>query len=410
MPTEIRNPTIAGLNLFRPKTLSNQVGLSPKAQTLYGWFAGLIAFTVPWSDMVELPYSVQFTRPMVILAVISWLLSWRSGNAVRPANLPIYAMSFLVLLVPFHFLFADDPERTGRRLLSYIGLFLMTFFIYQAIRTWEMYTLLLRSFIAGCCIPLGGLAWNFMNGVVQGDGRYTAAGFDPNDLAGQLALSIPTAAYLAINLPKRGIWFWMYLPLAVAGILLTASRSGLLILLLACIYPLLGLIRRTKNNKIGILGSLVCAGLGVYSLSSNISFHRLGTFGDEISRGDMNGRGTVWNNGMELFWENPVFGIGAGSFSGTVGGGIRMAAHNTYLEILVEHGAIGLTVFLMILVGLILRIRRYPLDERLLWWVTLGCWMILVTTLSWENREITWLLWGLCISFVARVQQQGMSR
>ncbi len=410
MPAEIDNTSMVGWNLFRPEALSNQIGLSPRAQTLYGWFAGFIAFSVPWSDMVDLPYSVQFTRPLVILAVFSWLLSWRSGNVVRPANFPIYAMSLFVILVPCHFLFADDPERTGRRLLSYIGLFLMTFFIYQAVRTWEMYTLVLRSFIAGCCIPLVGLAWNFMNGVAQGDGRFTATGFDPNDLAGQLALSIPTAAYLAINLPKRGIWFWLYLPLAVAGVLLTASRSGLVILLLACIYPLLGLIRRTKNSKIGILGSLVCAGLGVYSLSSDISFHRLGTLGDEISRRDMNGRGTVWNNGLDLFWQNPILGIGAGSFSGTVGGGIRMAAHNTYLEILVEHGAIGLTVFLTILAGLILKTKRYPLDERLLWWITLGCWMILVATLSWENREITWLIWGLCISFVDRVPKQRIIR
>ena len=124
----------------------------------------------------------------------------------------------------------------------------------------------------------------------------------------------------------------------------------------------------------------------------------------------MNGRGTVWNNGLDLFWQNPILGIGAGSFSGTVGGGIRMAAHNTYLEILVEHGAIGLTVFLTILAGLILKTKRYPLDERLLWWITLGCWMILVATLSWENREITWLIWGLCISFVDRVPKQRIIR
>ena len=119
----------------------------------------------------------------------------------------------------------------------------------------------------------------------------------------------------------------------------------------------------------------------------------------------MNGRGTIWKSGLAVFWEHPIAGIGAGAFGGTVSA--RTAAHNTYLEVLVEHGIIGLLVFLAILLGLFARTRHFPPDERLLWRVILGSWMILAMTLSWENREITWLLWALCSSPVARCEERG---
>jgi O-antigen ligase len=352
--------------------------------------------------MVLLPYQVQFTRPLIALAILSLLFSWRADNAVRRVGFPTFGMMLFVLLVPGHFLTADDPERTGRRLLSYVGLFLMALFFQQTIRSWETYCSVLRSFIAGCCVTLGGLVWNLLTGVLQGDGRYSAPGFDPNDLAGQIALSIPIASYLAFNVASGAIWFRLYLPLAVVGVLLTASRAGLVVLLLASTYPALCLFRRTRRGKLGILIAALCTACAIYCLSTNISFHRLATMGEELSRGDMNGRGTVWNNGLQLFWDNPVFGIGAGGFAGSVSGNLRMAAHNTYLEVLVEHGVIGLLVFLAIVFGLLWRTRRFPPEERLLWRVIIGSWMVLVMTLSWENREYTWLIWTLCSSYVAR--------
>jgi len=174
-----------------------------------------------------------------------------------------------------------------------------------------------------------------------------------------------------------------------------------LILVLVSIHPALCLIRRTKRGKLGILIAGACTAWAVYYVAPNISFHRLATMGEEIARGDMNGRGAIWNNAMNLFWENPVFGIGAGAFAGAVSGRFNTVAHNTYIGVLVEHGMVGLAIFLAIVIGLLVRTRRYPPDERLLWRVVIGSWMVLITSLSWENREFTWLIWGLCSSSVA---------
>lgn len=371
-----------------------------RAGTVFAAMAGFYAFAVPWSDMLLLPYQVQFSRPLAIIAALCLLFSWRAGNTLRQPGFAVGAMALFITLVPLHLLTSSDPERTARRLLSYLGLFLMTLFIQQCVRTRKAHLSVLGYYIAGCCVLLANLGWNVFQGNVQGDGRYAASNVDPNDLAGQIALSIPVASYLAFTLHRRAIWFRLYLPLAVVGILLTASRAGLVAMIIALLYPLFFLARRMRRGKLPLLLAILLTAWAVNYLAPNISFHRLATLGDQISRGDMNGRGAVWANGLALYWDNPVFGLGAGGFSGAVGGGIRMAAHNTYLEVLVEHGAVGLSLFLAIVLGLLFRARRYPLEERLLWWTVLGAWMVLIVTLSWENREYTWLVWGLCLSFV----------
>lgn len=374
--------------------------MSNRANAVYGWMAGVYAFAVPWSDMVLLPYQVQFSRPLAILAALCLMLSWRAGNTLRRTGFPLGAMALFITLVPLHLLSASDPERAARRLLSYLGLFLMTLFIQQCVRTRKAHLSVLGFYIAGCCVLLANLGWNVVSGNVQGDGRYAASNVDPNDLAGQIALSIPIASYLAFTLSRRAFWFRLYLPFAVVGILLTASRAGLVAMIIASLYPLIFFMRRMRRGKLSLAAAILVTALAVDYLAPNISFHRLATLGDQISRGDMNGRGAVWANGLALYWDNPMFGIGAGGFSGAVGGGSRIAAHNTYLEVLVEHGAVGLALFLSIVFGLFFRARRFPVEERLLWWTVLAAWMVLILTLSWENREYTWLIWGLCLSFV----------
>ncbi|HEU0120889.1 MAG TPA: O-antigen ligase family protein [Bryobacteraceae bacterium] len=385
---------------FSPSRSQPESNLTERANSIYGGLAGLYAFCVPWSDMVLLPYQVQFSRPLAVLAMLCLLLSWRAGNTLRRTGFPVGAMALFILLIPIHLLSATDPERTGRRLLSYLGLFFMTLFIQQCVRSWSAHLLVLRRYIGGCAILLANLGWSVLSGNVQGDGRYTGYGFDPNDLAGQVALSIPVAAYLAFNLRRGAFWYWCYLPVAVLGILMTASRAGLVVLSFVSLYVIASLLRRARRSKWGLIGALLVTGWAIHAFAPHISFHRLATLSDEVSRGDMNGRGAVWINGLQLYWDNPVFGVGAGGFSGSVRGGSRIAAHNTYLEILVEHGAVGLALFLLIVSSLFFIVRRYPLEERLLWWVVLSAWMILILTLSWENREYTWLVWGLCASYV----------
>ena len=394
--------------LFSPPQLAPvHARAAHETRDVCAWSAAFLCFAIPWSDVFLLPYHVQFTRPLSVLALLVWMFSARIGNRARRMGGAILAMFLFVAFVPVNFLFTEDPERTSRRVLSYYGLFLLAIFLRQAVQSWQTYQFLLKALVAGCAVSLAGVTYSFLRGLDLGDGRYSAPRMDPNDLAGQLAFSIPVATYLLFRRTKGSMLLLAYLPLAVTGILLTASRAGMVVLALVVLYPLSALMRLSFRVRATVVVAVVASSLAVMSVAPGISFSRLRTTNDEINRLDMNGRGAILTAGMELFWQNPVLGVGAGAFSSAVNGGSRIAAHDTYLEVLVEHGALGLFLFAAVSLTLAAVVRSYAAEDRKMWFFVLAALTVMSFTLSWENREMTWLLWGLCASYVPPPARNG---
>ncbi|MFJ6207633.1 O-antigen ligase family protein [Lysinibacillus sp. NPDC092081] len=79
---------------------------------------------------------------------------------------------------------------------------------------------------------------------------------------------------------------------------------------------------------------------------------------ESVSKDGGSGRIEIWNNGLSLFLNNPVQGIGIYNFrdysADFFGQGIYM--HNTFLEILVESGVIGSVLFFVFWALLFFRI------------------------------------------------------
>lgn len=356
-----------------------------------------LVFTVPWGDMVLLPYQVQFSRLITVLTVAAWLLSVCKKNLFRPPLFVHAVMFAFVAWAGMSVLWTANPEHSARRLLSYTQLFMDTWLVYQFASTQLQHQRLLQAFVLGAYAAIGGLGYNALSGKVQGDGRYTAPGFDPNDLAATLALGIPLAWYLALTSRKR-LWLnRLYLPCSITGVLLTASRSGFVVLALAMVFPLLTWPKVSARNKISLLALVLASAFGVFQFGESISFQRLSTITEQFSKGDLNGRVDIWQSGYAVFEKYSLMGVGAGAFSSSMeGNGIPVAAHNTFLEILVEHGPVGLLGFLTVVFCLFRKAWFSPMLESRMWTVLLVAWLAAVSVLSWGNREITWLLWGLC--------------
>jgi O-antigen ligase len=374
--------------------------LSPTSFAVSGitgrWLALLLTFCIPWGDMITIA-DLSFSRWLTLPLVLAWTAAlWRSP--VRKAQSSHVLMMAFIAWAMVGVLVTLDLDRSVRRVFSYCQLFLQTWMIYQYTRGRRDWHNILQAFLLGSWIPIIGVLNSWRVGYVLGDGRYTASGFDPNDLAATLALGLPIAWY---QISRFNHWRWLnalFIPGAVASILLTASRGGLVVLAIGGLFPLWAMRKLPLKRKVGLVCVLVLIGGAVLNMRDEISFHRLATLGPQLAARDLNGRFEAWVRGFDVLIENPLTGVGPGSFSAAVasGGGTKVAAHNTFLEVAAEHGVIGFALFASVIGVMLVRAQKLASLERGLLTTLLCIWAVASSALSWENREITWLVWAFC--------------
>jgi O-antigen ligase len=161
--------------------------------------------------------------------------------------------------------------------------------------------------------------------------QYVGIFNDPNDLGLLFAACLPMAVFLG----RRGagmtrpLWLGCAM-LLLYGIVLTNSRGALLaVLIIAGCYVWY----RKGMVVAGILGVL---GLAAMKLVSS----RM----DELDAGEESAAGRVdaWYAGLEMFRDNPAFGVGAGNFTEYN----ELTAHNSFVLVLAETGFVGFVTWL----------------------------------------------------------------
>jgi O-antigen ligase len=104
-----------------------------------------------------------------------------------------------------------------------------------------------------------------------------------------------------------------------------------------------------------------------------------------------------------VFRDNALFGVGSGAFGTSVRNllDIPYVSHNLFLSVLVELGAIGALIAFALLFCSVYSTFRLPQQERRLWIVLLLSWAVGVSSLTWEYRKPTWILFGLLAAHIA---------
>ena len=197
---------------------------------------------------------------------------------------------------------------------------------------------------------------------------------NPNDLAINIAISFPLC--LAFMLQARGIkkavWGVGLLFMCV-GVVLTASRSGLLALIIAIMISVWEYGVKGKRRQL-VVSAIVATvlGLGVAMTSSHyrarVESIFLGNVEDSGDKGSLQARRQLLEKSAMVALTHPLVGVGPGCFP-LVDKGWHVA-HNAYTELAAEAGIPALVLFLMAIaaafknIGLIRKSQYYAEDPE----------------------------------------------
>ncbi len=229
---------------------------------------------------------------------------------------------------------------------------------------WAMLVAVLASMIPG---------WGTISRYRQGIGlvegyRGTWIGLlaNPNQLAMVMAVTVPWTVFLQkkVSLFLRP-FLVIALGLEVGAIVATHSRGGMLGLAAAMTATAFLSVRKGRA-----LGMLAAAGVAVVILAPQTFWARAQTIEAYNQDASALGRIQSWRTGLTALRDSPLLGVGANNYVLTwdvyAHRNVReksYAAHNMWMEVLVELGLIGITLFaimfVLILRGL-WRARRDP--------------------------------------------------
>ncbi len=295
-----------------------------------------------------------------------------------------------------------------RSSLTYVQLGVMVALIWQLCRTKEQHLVLLQAYVLGAYVLAGSTVYGFLTNPfvansMQSMERYTGIGSNPNGIASVTALGLSIAWYL--SLVQRNAFLRLvnlvYVPVAVFGIVLTASRGGTAIALLSlAIIPLT--FRYTNNSrKIIVAVALVFMGVAIVRLIPPANFARIAETSSELTEGNVSNRSQIWRAGLEAYSERPILGVGVGNFRAATTPilGYSIPAHNAYVLILTEMGIVGILLFLLVFVVTLLPLLRLDFPERPFYLIL---WLAIVVTIFPSNDEDAQVIWALLAIMTTR--------
>jgi len=369
-------------------------------RTLAFWLSLVLIFVIAWENMVLFAGLGTVSRATGLLVAAFWVVTVVVTGRFRKPH-PFHVMVYLFVLWNVVSVFwSVNVDETVTSIKTYFQLAVMVFVL------WDLYTSPaalkagLQAYVLGAYVSVVSTVANYLAGSETTHLRYAASGFNANDIGLILALGIPVAWHLAVsegNSEKAHglrVVNYAYVPAALLAILLTASRGALIAALPALLFVVGSLTRLDPFQRALILVALVAALFALQPLVPQSSLQRLATTGISIAEGDVGDRAQIWREGIAVFLEHPLLGTGSGTFKAAVSG---IAAHNSFLPVLVEVGIIGFILFVIILATIIYQAMRQPKWDSRLWLAILLVWTIGASALTWERRKPTWLFLSLAI-------------
>lgn len=301
---------------------------------------------------------------MLCLLVILFLWRQRRYIAHPINNSIIFFLIVLVVSSVLSFSWTDAYKAT----FDYFKLVVFYFVILLTIRDERQLKLFIIAYLAVMFLYVGKSAWEFFlhdrytwrMGIKRLGGIDTSYG-DPNAFAASIAYSLPflwAMLKYKVRNPLVRKMLWTYGIVAGVSIVFTGSRSGMVTTLLFFMLVLFGTSR--KITGVTLLLVLLAFVWNFMPLEYQSRFKSAFVKGAASKDAEVSAQGRLagLKQGIKMFSNNPLLGIGPGNFKyGWDDRPIGMSAHNLYGELLGETGGAGFLAF-FILVVLIVKTHR----------------------------------------------------
>jgi O-antigen ligase len=388
---------------------------------------GLFAFLVPFEGVTQLPGGTTVIRLVGLLAGGTLVaVGFLDNRILKPPGIAIWWALFL-FWSGISVFWAVEPSGALRQLAT-SGALIIFYLVAVSFRITEHeFAWVVRLAILGGCLAAMFAVYEYSAGINWATGSGSSLVERGSLIVGEtevnpdyfgLRLILPIALAVAAFLTARG-WLgrlvsFCALAITVLALLLTMSRAALLSLVVLIIVFLVRLRLYRRLLPVIVLGSLLLAAMPA------TFFQRI----QEAGKTGGAGRLDIWEAGLEMFKHYPLVGTGLGNFlvvypqyagfSPKFHGFVR-SPHNTYLNVLVDLGILGLVLFLIAIVTQIREAsdsRKRSQDSRV--WVVAGeasFYSLLLyaffVDLIWDKSF--WLA-GIFLAFAIMVQKRTIDQ
>lgn len=375
-------------------------------RTITYWLSILLILTLPWENILNLESLGRISRVIGFIVTILWLATVLFTRKIRKPNSFHVVIYLFILWNMVTILWSVNPDRTISRIQTYLQLFVFVLIL------WDYYSeplalkAGLQAYVLGAYVSIGSTIYNYNQGNIFNYDRFSANGFNPNDLALILSLGIPAAWYLAITDKDDRLSYLMktinfvYVPAATFAIFLTVSRAALISLVLSLLFVLSSLTRFRVTTRIIVMVALIISFFVVRNYIPPTAVYLL-----EKKQGNLTHRDIIWNEGVRILSEHIILGVGSNAFA-TANKANGQVAHNIFLGVIAETGIVGFCLFLLILALAAYQLKYLPKGEMMFWLAILLILMIGGLTHNVEDRKQMWLFLSFLVAYGSFFRKQ----
>lgn len=326
----------------------------------------MIWFLLVWLALVlirpqDYPAMAEMGVPILPIAMLAALAAWAIGRDRRPLDQPTYLLfPAFVAVGMLSMAFNGWPGGAVVRFLDLVPAMTAVLLVSQASHSPKnLRKLMWLLCVAAVVLTIHGIeqvklgeGWTGMPTVENGRIQYVGIFSDPNDLAMLFVMSIPMALLLSGGgglLGLRRLFWWAVAATLLYGVYLTDSRGAFL-----AVMAMAGVWLWLRKGLL-IAGAMGAAGMaGLLMLPTRMQ---------ELDAGESSAYGRIetWYDGIQMFIEHPLLGVGVGNFTEHT----WLTAHNSFVLVLAETGILGYTLWLAMVVYCFLMpimVLRLPAD------------------------------------------------